>query len=93
MAQHQTYSKIEHKILKTNISHTPFWCSKLVRITFSSDLRKPYWITGESLSPQSKKCPVLENNHIYIKISLVKVNVILQQNITLPMKTISQRVL
>ena len=38
---------------------------KIVGITFSSDLRKPCWITGESLSPKSKKCPVLENNHIY----------------------------
>ena len=41
-----------------------------MRITFSSDLRKPCWITGESLSPKSKKCPVLENNHIYTKICL-----------------------
>ena len=38
-----------------------------IRITSSSDLRKPCWITGKSLSPKSKKCPVLENNHIYIR--------------------------
>ena len=39
---------------------------KIAGTTFSSDLRKPCWITGESLSPLSKKSPVLEKSHIYI---------------------------
>ena len=66
MAQHQPYSKIE-KFWSLTFSHTPFWCSKLIRITFSSDLREICWITGKNLSPKSKKCPILENNHIYIR--------------------------
>ena len=51
---------------KTNILPYTFWYSKLIRITFPSDLRKPCWITDESLSLSSKKCSVLENIHIYI---------------------------
>ena len=35
-------------------------------------MRKPCWITGKSLSPKSKKCPVLGNNHIYIKTCCLK---------------------
>ena len=38
---------------------------KFAGTTFSSDLRKPCWITGKSLSPLSKKSPVLEKSHIY----------------------------
>ena len=52
--------------MKFNIFPYTFLGFKIVGITFSSDLRKPCWITGKSLSPKSKKCPVLENNHIYI---------------------------
>ena len=37
---------------------------KITGTTFSSDLRKPCWITGESWSPLSKKSPVLEKSHI-----------------------------
>ena len=51
--------------MKFNISHAPLLVSKIIGITFSSDLRKPCWKVGKSLSPKSKKCPVLENNHIY----------------------------
>ena len=40
---------------------------KIARITFSSDLRKPCWITGKSLSPKFKKCPVLGETHIYME--------------------------
>ena len=39
---------------------------KIVETTFSSDLRKPCWITGKSLSPLSKKSPVLEKSQKYI---------------------------
>ena len=38
---------------------------KIAGTTFSSDLRKPCLITGEGLSPLSKKSPVLEKSHIY----------------------------
>ena len=38
---------------------------RIAAITFSSDLRKPCWITGKSLCPKFKKCPVLEKIHIY----------------------------
>ena len=57
------------EIMKFNISLTPLLVSKIIGITFSSDLRKPCRMTGESLSPKPKKCPVTENNHIYIYIS------------------------
>ena len=33
----------------------------------SSGLRKPCWISEKRLSPKSKKCPVLENDHNYIR--------------------------
>ena len=52
------------EIMKFNIFSYTFLVFKIIGITFSSDLRKPCWITGKSLSPYSKKCPVLENNHI-----------------------------
>ena len=44
---------------------------KIAGTTFSSDLRKPCWITGKSLSPLSKKCLVLEKIHIYIYIYII----------------------
>ena len=39
---------------------------KITGITFSSDLRKPCWKTGKSVSLQSNKCPVLEKTQRYI---------------------------
>ena len=56
------------KILWKNIfPHTSFGV-QIAGTTFSSDLRKPCWITGKSLSPKFKKCPVLEKIYIYTKI-------------------------
>ena len=40
------------KILGKTFSHTPLLVFKIAG-TFSSDLRKPCWITGKSLSPKS----------------------------------------
>ena len=37
-------------------------CKKLSSLTFSSDLRKPGLVPGESLSPVTKFCSVLEKN-------------------------------
>ena len=51
---------------KENISHTPCGCSKITGKTFSSDLRKPCLITGESLSPSTKISPVHEKITSYI---------------------------
>ena len=53
------------KLWSLTFSHTPLLVFTIIGITFSSDLRKPCWITGKSLSPKSKKCPVLENNHTH----------------------------
>ena len=39
------------EILWKTFSHTPLLVFKIAGTTFSSDLRKPYWITGKSLSP------------------------------------------
>ena len=50
---------------------------KIIGITVSSHLRKPCWITGKSLSPKSRKCPVLEHNHIYKKLYCVKSYIII----------------
>ena len=51
------------KILWKNIfPHTSFGV-KITGITFSSDLRKPCWITGESLSPKFNRYPVPEKIH------------------------------
>ena len=47
-------------------SHIPPFGVKNTGISFSSDLRKPCWITGKSFSPKFKKCPVPERIHIYI---------------------------
>ena len=54
------------KILWKNIfPHTSFGVQNYWDNIFFR-LRKPCWMTGESLSPKFKKCPVLEKNHIYI---------------------------
>ena len=42
-----------------------FRFSKLIRITFSSDLRKPCWKTGKSLSSNSKLFCSWENSYLY----------------------------
>ena len=54
------------KIIKKNIFHTPCVCPKIAGKTFSSDLRKPCLITGESLSPPTKSGPVHEKITYYI---------------------------
>ena len=58
------------KYCEKTFSHTPILVFKIAGTTFSSDLRKPCWITAKSLSPLSKRCPVLEEIHIYIYIIL-----------------------
>ena len=67
--QHHCHFKTKHKCpqkLWHTFSHTPFGCSKLIRITFSLDLRKPCWITGKNLSSNLEKCFVLEEIDSYI---------------------------
>ena len=67
--QHHCHFKTKHKCpqkLWHTFSHTPFWCSKLIRITFSLDLRKPCGITVKNLSSNLKKCSVLEEIESYI---------------------------
>ena len=50
------------EIIKENISHTLCGHSKIAGKTFSSDLRKPCLITGESLCPPTKNGPVHEKS-------------------------------
>ena len=48
------------KLWRKTFSHTPCRCSKITARTFSSDLRKPFLITGKSLSPLTKICSAYE---------------------------------
>ena len=57
------------EIIKINIFPYAFFVFKIAGITFSSDLRKPCWITG--LSHKSRKCPVIEKNHINIPLEFI----------------------